>query len=251
MTLLRQGSSGSASPIGGLAPVAAGPERRREELLGDLKELFQARALERGRASRRGAGTGGRPLTRSSKRSRERRRRPRQPGGDSVMQTIVQDLRYAFRSLCRQPRLRGHRGADAGARHRRQRHDLQLGQPVLLNPMPGATQHGRAACSSRTSIAATCCRASRIPTTRTSRVPRNSSAAITGLRRPRRRHRDRSRSRARVGGDRHRELLRRARRAGHRSGAASRLGRRCAGQRRRRWCSVMPIGSGGSTAIRA
>ena len=40
----------------------------------------------------------------------------------------LQDLRYAFRSLDRQSRLRRGRGPDAGARHRRQRHDLQLGQ---------------------------------------------------------------------------------------------------------------------------
>jgi macrolide transport system ATP-binding/permease protein len=77
-------------------------DRRREELLGDLEELFQVRALERGRSEAR------RWYWRQSASVladviRERRRRPKPPAGDSLMQTIIQDLRYAFRSLTANP----------------------------------------------------------------------------------------------------------------------------------------------------
>ena len=72
------------------------PDRRREELLGDLEELFEAAVLERGRGAAR------RWYWRQTAHAvadaiRERRRKPKTPGGDSLMQTIVQDLRYAFR----------------------------------------------------------------------------------------------------------------------------------------------------------
>ena len=77
-------------------------DRRREELLGDLEELFQIHSLERGRRQAR------RWYWRQAANAvldaiRDRRRRPRPPGGDSVMQTIAQDLRYAFRSLKANP----------------------------------------------------------------------------------------------------------------------------------------------------
>jgi predicted permease len=77
-------------------------DRRREELLGDLEELFHARTRERGRTNAR------RWYWRQSANViadaiRERRRRPPSPAGDPVMQTIIQDLRYAFRSLVANP----------------------------------------------------------------------------------------------------------------------------------------------------
>jgi predicted permease len=80
----------------------ATPERRREELLGDLEELFQGRVLDHGRGEAR------RWYWRQTANLiidaiRERRRRPRAPAGDSLMQTVIQDLRYAFRSLTANP----------------------------------------------------------------------------------------------------------------------------------------------------
>ncbi len=77
-------------------------DRRREELLGDLEELFQIQCLERGR---RGARQWyWRQATNAVIDAiRDRRRQPKPPNGDSVMQTISQDLRYAFRSLKANP----------------------------------------------------------------------------------------------------------------------------------------------------
>ena len=80
--------------------------RRQEEFLGDLEELFQVRALEHGRAKAR------RWYWTQTARAvleaiRARRRRPRPPAGDSLMQTIVQDVRYAFRSLAANPGFAG------------------------------------------------------------------------------------------------------------------------------------------------
>jgi predicted permease len=76
-------------------------DRRREELLGDLEELFQIQLFERGRREAR------RWYWRQCFNAvvdaiRDRRRQPK-PAGDSLMQTIVQDLRYAFRSLKANP----------------------------------------------------------------------------------------------------------------------------------------------------
>jgi putative ABC transport system permease protein len=81
--------------------IARIADRRREELLGDLEELFQIQLLERGRREAR------RWYWRQSFNAvvdaiRDRRRQPK-PAGDSLMQTIVQDLRYAFRSLKANP----------------------------------------------------------------------------------------------------------------------------------------------------
>ena len=80
--------------------------RRQEEFLGDLEELFQVRALERGRMQAR------RWYWQQTARAvldaaRARRRRPKPPAGDSLMQTIVQDVRYAFRSLLGNPGFAG------------------------------------------------------------------------------------------------------------------------------------------------
>jgi predicted permease len=77
-------------------------EHRSEELLGDLEELFHVRRLERGRREAR------RWYWRQAANAvidaiRDRRRRPKPPTGDSLMQTIMQDLRYAFRSLRANP----------------------------------------------------------------------------------------------------------------------------------------------------
>jgi predicted permease len=77
-------------------------DRRRDELLGDLEELFQIRCLDRGRREAR------RWYWRQATNAvvdaiRERRRRSKPPTGDSLMQTVIQDLRYAFRSLTATP----------------------------------------------------------------------------------------------------------------------------------------------------
>jgi len=77
-------------------------DRRREELLGDLEELLQIQYLEQGRRKAR------RWYWRQAANAvvdaiRERRRQPKPPAGDSLMQTIIQDLRYAFRSLKANP----------------------------------------------------------------------------------------------------------------------------------------------------
>jgi predicted permease len=77
-------------------------ERRREEFLGDLEELFLARSVAQGRAAAR------RWYWHQTTEAlvdviRERRRKPKAPVGDSLMQTLAQDLRYAFRSLAANP----------------------------------------------------------------------------------------------------------------------------------------------------
>ena len=104
MTLLRQGSGGQAKPptLAAWLIARATPQRRREELLGDLEELFQVRSRDRARGEAR------RWYWRQTANIlvdaiRERRRRPKAPAGDSLMQTVIQDLRYAFRSLRANP----------------------------------------------------------------------------------------------------------------------------------------------------
>ena len=96
MTLLRQGYGGQAVRPDWRAGCcrAPRPDRRREELLGDLEELFQAKVTARGRVAAR------RWYWRQTADAivdaiRERRRQPKKPAGDSLMQTLTQDLRYA------------------------------------------------------------------------------------------------------------------------------------------------------------
>ena len=105
MTLLRQGFGGQGARPPYLASwlvARAVADRRREELLGDLEELFQVQSHERGRREAR------RWYWRQAANAvvdaiRDRRRQPKPPAGDSFMQTINQDLRYAFRSLKANP----------------------------------------------------------------------------------------------------------------------------------------------------
>lgn len=80
----------------------ATPDRRREEFLGDLEELFHVHALERGRRAARGW-YWRQTMQAVIEAIRERRKRPKTPGGDSLMQTIAQDFRYACRSLTAKP----------------------------------------------------------------------------------------------------------------------------------------------------
>src|SRR5215204_4586743 len=106
---LRQGYGGQVGGQGARPPFLAAwlvaravSDRRREELLGDLEELFQIQCYERGRREAR------RWYWRQAINAvidsiRDRRRQPKPPPGDSLMQTITQDLRYAFRSLKANP----------------------------------------------------------------------------------------------------------------------------------------------------
>ncbi len=129
------------------------PERYREEFLGDLEELFHVRALEAGRLAARTWYWRQAALA-VIEAVRERRLpalseagvdgrvegKPRPPGGDSIMQTIVQDLRYAFRSLVARPAFAATAvlmlalgiGANATI--------FSWVNTVLLNPMPGASR---------------------------------------------------------------------------------------------------------------
>jgi predicted permease len=77
-------------------------DRRGEDLFGDLEELFHAHALEHGRrAARRWYWRQATHIIVDA--IRERRRQPQPPAGDSLMQTIIQDLRYSIRSLTGNP----------------------------------------------------------------------------------------------------------------------------------------------------
>lgn len=77
-------------------------DRRGEDLLGDLEELFEARARKDGR--RAACRWYWRQATHViADAIRERRRQPQPPAGDSRMQTLIQDLRYSVRSLTGNP----------------------------------------------------------------------------------------------------------------------------------------------------
>ena len=115
------------------------PGSRREELLGDLEELFMAQHGRRGAAKAR-LWYWRQAIAIAANVMRARRRQPR-PAGDSFMETVAQDLRTAVRSLMAKP---GFSGVAIVM--------LSLGigvnatifswvNSVLLNPLPGTRQH--------------------------------------------------------------------------------------------------------------
>ncbi len=106
MTLLRQGYGGQARPplVAAWLLSVVTPDHRREEFLGDLEELFQVRALELGRwSAHRWYWRQTLQATRDNLREWRQRPRTKTPAGDTFMQTLTQDLRYAIRSLTGKP----------------------------------------------------------------------------------------------------------------------------------------------------
>ena len=114
-------------------------DRRGEDLLGDLEELFQVRVLEDGRrAARRWYWRQATQIVAHA--IRERRRQPQPPARDSRMQTIIQDLRYSIRSLAATPGFAGiavlmlSLGIGANSTI------FSWVNAVLLDPMPGSAR---------------------------------------------------------------------------------------------------------------
>ena len=205
------------------------PDRRREDSLVISKNCFTHALVESGRpgASRWYWRQCANVVIDAV---RERRRQPRLPGGDSLMQTILEDLRYAVRSLIAKPGFTVVAVLMLALGHRRQRHDFQLGQFGPAQSAPGrvAARRPRA---TRLSVQGRCAHelfVSRLP------GPAKGIEAGGGHGRPRgsrRWCRDRSRCRAGLVGSGHGQLLRCPRGAnGHRPrfrgvGGASRRGR--------------------------